>query len=215
MLLMSVNHRKRRKKIVFFGDSITEQGLRIGGYIRVLRDLLYEAAIDDDYELVGAGVSGDKVYDLYLRMDEDILSKGADLVVIFIGINDVGHKWSLGTGTDISSFEAFYVAIIEKLLAAGIKVVLCTPGLIGEAVQFENKEDVEIERYCGLIRDIAVKYQLPLVDIRKAFVEYNRAYNMDNKSMGVLTTDRVHLNIQGNQLVAKVMWPVLQQFMGL
>jgi lysophospholipase L1-like esterase len=214
MLLMSVNHRKRRKKIVFFGDSITDQGLQLGGYIRLLRHLLYEAAIDDDYELVGAGVPGDKVYDLYLRLDDDILSKGADIVVIFIGVNDVGHKWSLGTGTDINSFEAFYLAIIEKLLAAGIKVALCTPGLIGESMHFQNKEDLELEHYSELIRNLAVKYDLPLVDIRKAVVEYNRTYNIENKSMGVLTTDKVHLNLQGNQLVAKVMWPVLQQFMG-
>lgn len=212
---MSVNHRKRRKKIVFFGDSITEQGLRPGGFIRTLRDFLFESGIEDDYDLIGTGVSGDKVYDLYLRMDEDILSKGADVVVILIGVNDVSHKRSLLTGTDIRTFEAFYIAIIERLLSVGIKVVLCTPAVIGERVQFQSQDELELEEYCLVVRDLATKYDLPLADIRNAFFEYNRAHNSEDKEMGILTRDRIHLNTHGNELVAKVMWPILQQFINL
>ena len=88
---MSLNHRKRRKKIVFFGDSITEYGIRPGGYITSIRKILREEAREDEYELTGEGVAGDKVYDLYLRLEEDVLSKGADVVVIFVGVNEIGR----------------------------------------------------------------------------------------------------------------------------
>lgn len=211
MLLMSVNHKKRRKKIVFFGDSITAQGAGYGGYISMLQHLLLEAGIDDEYELKGAGVSGDKVYDLYLRMDEDVLSKGADIVVIFVGINDVGDEPALVAGTDITRFEASYIAIINKLLSAGIKVVLCTPAVRGENTTFSSKIDEEINQYSDVIRKLALQYELPLVDIRKAFIDYVVLNNIEDKEHGILTTDKVHLNNKGNQLVAEEMWKVLKQ----
>jgi lysophospholipase L1-like esterase len=207
---MSMNHKKRKKRIVFFGDSITEQGMRYGGYIKVLQQMLVNAGIEEDYELAGAGISGDKIYDLYLRMAEDVLSKGADIVVIFVGINDVEHKFSTLTGTDITRFEAFYIAIIDKLLSVGIKVVLCTPAVMGEHPMFATKEDEEIELYSGVIRELALKYELPLVDLRKAFVDYNLVNNVEFKEQGILTTDKVHLNDRGNQLVAEEMWKVLK-----
>jgi lysophospholipase L1-like esterase len=206
-----MNHKKKKKRIVFFGDSITEQGLRYGGYIKQIQQLLMEAAIEDEYELVGAGVSGDKVYDLYLRMDEDVLAKGADIVVVFVGINDVEHKFTNLTGTEISRFEAFYVAIIEKLLSAAIKVVVCTPAVIGEEPAFATKEDEELNLYGDVVRALAAKYELALIDLRKAFVSYNLANNTENKEQGILTTDKVHLNYPGNQLVAEMMWQVLKE----
>ncbi|MEY4054558.1 MAG: hypothetical protein RL034_1476, partial [Bacteroidota bacterium] len=46
----------RKKKIVFFGDSITEQGAKPGGYIRVMEQMLAAQGKDQKYELVGAGI---------------------------------------------------------------------------------------------------------------------------------------------------------------
>jgi lysophospholipase L1-like esterase len=47
---------------------------------------------------------------------------------------------------------------------------------------------------------------LQLVDLRKAFLEYNLKNNPENKDRGILTADRVHLNAAGNQLVADEIW---------
>ncbi|MFX8601271.1 GDSL-type esterase/lipase family protein, partial [Acinetobacter baumannii] len=77
--------------IIFFGDSITEMGIQPNGYISKMKLLLQQQNINN-YELMGAGVSGNKIYDLYLRMDDDVLSKHPDIVVIYIGVNDVWHK---------------------------------------------------------------------------------------------------------------------------
>ncbi|MBL7833442.1 MAG: G-D-S-L family lipolytic protein, partial [Cyclobacteriaceae bacterium] len=65
-------------------------------------------------------------------------------------------------------------------------------------------------RYSSLIRSIARNNNLPLVDLRKAFLEYNKANNPENKESGVLTTDRVHLNDKGNELVATEMWKAIK-----
>ena len=206
---MSLNYRKNRKKIVFFGDSITEQGAKAGGYINRILHQLKEYAINDDYELVGAGVFGDKIYDLYLRIEEDILAKGADIVVIYIGVNDVWDKVAKLTGTEPEKFKGFYKAIIEKFLAASIKVVVCTPTLIGENIP-DNKYNNELDMYSDIVKSLAQNYDLAVVDLRKAFIEYNVAHNFENKEQGILTIDKVHLNDKGNQLVAEEIWKVLQ-----
>ena len=166
----------------------------------------------EQYELVGAGVSGNKVYDLYLRMEEDVLAKEPDIVVIYIGVNDVWHKRTSGTGTDPDKFEKFYQAIINKLKAKNITVILCTPATIGEKTDFSNPLDGDLNEYSKIIRNIAQKNSLSVVDLRKSFLDYDIKNNPDNKTKDILTSDGVHLNAKGNQLVADEMWKVIQAF---
>lgn len=201
-----------RTKVVFFGDSITEMGVREGGYIYQIDSICKTEGKADRFEFAGAGIGGNKVYDLYLRMEKDVLSKNPDVVVIYIGVNDVWHKQTLGTGTDPDKFVKFYDAIIEKLKAKGIKVILCTPAVIGEKTDFSNQQDGDLNAYSSMIRDIAAKHQLPLVNLRQLFLDYNLKHNPENKESGILTTDRVHLNYKGNQLVALELWNVLKKY---
>jgi lysophospholipase L1-like esterase len=201
---------QRKKKVIFFGDSITEAGVRPGGYIDVLNGMLKEQKKDANYELIGAGIGGNKVYDLYLRMEEDVLSKKPDIVIVYIGVNDVWHKQSHGTGTDADKFEKFYVALLAKLKAQNIQTIVCTPAVIGERTDFSNQLDGDLNKYSGIIRNLAKKNDLPVVDLRKIFLDYNLKNNPDNKESGILTSDRVHLNAAGNKLVAESMWAVIQ-----
>jgi isoamyl acetate esterase len=212
LLLMSASDIKtqRKKKVIFFGDSITEAGVRPGGYIDVLNGMLKEQKKDANYELIGAGIGGNKVYDLYLRMEEDVLSKKPDIVIVYIGVNDVWHKQSHGTGTDADKFEKFYVALLAKLKAQNIQTIVCTPAVIGERTDFSNQLDGDLNKYSGIIRNLAKKNDLPVVDLRKIFLDYNLKNNPDNKESGILTSDRVHLNAAGNKLVAESMWAVIQ-----
>jgi lysophospholipase L1-like esterase len=40
-------------------------------------------------------------------MENDVLAKTPDIVFIYIGVNDVWHKSTSGTGTDADKFEKF------------------------------------------------------------------------------------------------------------
>jgi lysophospholipase L1-like esterase len=200
----------QKKKVIFFGDSITQAGVNPGGYIVKVGEMATTDKLADQYEFIGAGIGGNKVYDLYLRMDDDVLAKNPDVVVIYVGVNDVWHKRSFGTGTDADKFEKFYNALIKKLQAKNCKVVLCTPAVIGERTDFSNELDGDLNSYSTIIRNIAKSNSLPLVDLRTAFLNYNKKMNTENKESGILTTDRVHLNEKGNQLVAQEMWKVIK-----
>ena len=74
---------------------------------------------------------------------------------IYIGVNDVWHKRTSGTGTDADKFEKFYNAIIKKLKTANMKIVLCTPAAIGEKTDFTNELDGDLNKYSNIIRNIA------------------------------------------------------------
>ncbi|MFC0775826.1 SGNH/GDSL hydrolase family protein [Terrimonas alba] len=195
----------KKTKIVFFGDSITQAGVSQGGYIDRIQNYLSQQSLQEKYELAGAGIGGNKVYDLYLRMEDDVLAKDPQVVVIYVGINDVWHKTSSGTGTDLDKYEKFYVAIIKKLQAKNIKVAVCTPSVIGEKKNNANPQDADLEKYSAVIRKLATTYNCILIDLRAAFTQYEKENNAEDKESGILTTDRVHLNEKGNQLVADEM----------
>ena len=209
IMCMAFTHFKKTK-VVFFGDSITQAGVGPSGYITQLDSLIKQKGLGNDYELVGAGISANKVYDLYLRMETDVLDKNPDVVIIYIGINDVWHKSGSGTGTDDDKFEKFYRAIIKKLTDKNIKVIVCTPSVIGERNDFSNQQDGDLNRYSTIIRNMAKDLSLPVCDLRKDFVTYLQANNPTNAEKGILTTDRVHLNDAGNLFVANEMWQAIQ-----
>src|SRR5690349_23688471 len=78
---------KKGDRIVFLGDSITQQGAGPKGYVTLIRKELEEKHPDLNAEVIGAGISGNKVPDLQRRLDKDVLQKKPTVVVIYIGIN--------------------------------------------------------------------------------------------------------------------------------
>ena len=200
----------KKKKIVFFGDSITHMGVNKGGYIDLIKQDLVNKGVADNYEIIGAGIGGNKIYDLFLRMDKDVLELHPDIVYIWVGVNDVWHKSSMGTGTDYDKFGKFYDAVVKKMQAQGIKVILVTPAAIGERNDFSNEQDGDLNLYSNWIRKYAADNTLGLVDLRKSFHEYSVANNPKNEERGILTNDRVHLNAKGNAFVAEEMWKAVQ-----
>lgn len=200
----------KKKKIIFFGDSITQMGVDKGGYIDLIKQDLVNKGVANNYDIIGAGIGGNKIYDLFLRMDKDVLEQHPDIVYIWVGVNDVWHKSSMGTGTDYDKFGKFYDAVVKKMQAQGISVILVTPAAIGERNDFSNEQDGDLNLYSNWIRKYAADNSLGLVDLRKSFHEYSVANNPKNDDRGILTNDRVHLNAKGNAFVATEMWKAIK-----
>ena len=215
-------------KVVFLGDSITKAGVydnevgvpsgdtliypKYTGFITLLKN-----DIEDDIELIGKGVSGNKVSNLLERYKKDVLNLNPDIVFIYIGINDVWHKYSMGTGTDILFYENGLRKIIGDLKNQGARVILCTPTVIGEnkgeftlVNEFKDIETMEImngdlDAYSDVIRKLSSELNTDLLDLREIFMSYISENNPNNESSGITTYDGVHLNDLGNKLIADEM----------
>ncbi len=187
--------------IAFFGDSITQSGADQGGYCRLIADAISRNHADLNVQTIFAGISGNRVPDLLARIERDVLAKKPTVVFVYIGINDVWHS-SQGRGTPRDVFEAGLRDIVKQLSAANAKVVLCTPSTIGEKTDGSNPLDKMLEDYSEITRAVAQETNVTLCDLRKAFVEYLKKNNPKNQESGILTTDGVHLNAEGNKFVA-------------
>ena len=204
------------KKVIFLGDSITQNAVinsdEFKGFITLMRE-----EVDPNIDLIGKGIGGDKVSDLLTRYRDDVINLNPDKVFVYIGINDVWHKYDYGTGTDIDLYENGLRQIIYDMKDNGIEVILCTPTVIGEnkgeftlVNQFKDIETMEImnddlDEYSDVIRKLSLEFNTELLDLRKIFMQYISENNPENKSKGILTTDGVHLNNNGSKLIANEM----------
>src|ERR1700704_6502373 len=84
LVLSSFKFMQQKERIIFFGDSITQAAVQPIGFITLIGNKLTQDGKADKYELIGAGISGNKVYDLYLRLEDDVLSKNPNTVIIYI-----------------------------------------------------------------------------------------------------------------------------------
>ena len=205
-------------KVIFLGDSITqaaesEEGEgTYKGFITSLRE-----NVSQEVELINKGIGGNKVSDLLLRYNDDVLKLKPNIVFIYIGINDVWHKYDWGTGSDIDIYEKGLRKIITDIKAVGAKIILCTPTVIGENNgefklnnNFKDIDTMEImnkdlDAFSDVVRNLSSEFNTDLLDLRKKFKEYISENNDQNMPKGVLTSDGVHLNNEGNKLIADQM----------
>ncbi len=187
-------------RVAFLGDSITQSGAEPGGYVDILRSA--RKRVRPKATVIPAGISGHKVPDLLRREKADVRDKGATLVYLYIGINDVWHSQS-GRGTPKSEFASGMAKLLGILEGPGeATVALATPSVIGEGAFGAGELDAMLADYSAVTRALATGPQRPLCDLQVRFRDHLRLFNPEGKTSGILTTDGVHLNGAGNQFVA-------------
>ena len=206
ILVLMISCNGNKKQVVFLGDSITEEGRTLElGFLNLIEETLDA----NKFNIIGKGISGDKVSDLLVRYEEDVLAQDPDIVFIYIGINDVWHTYDVGKGSDIDFYEKGLRKIITDIKRRNAKIILCTPTVIGELVTFKDameiKRDQELDAFSGVVRNLASEFNTELLDLRTIFKDYIIQNNKTNDYQGFLTDDGVHLNDFGNQLIAEKM----------
>ena len=210
---------KNGDKVAFLGDSITAGGWGSpAGYVRLVMAGL--AANGVKAEPVPAGISGHKSNDMLARLERDVLSKKPQWMTLSCGVNDVWHgKKGVPLDDAAAAVEGAYdekvaergtykknmAEIVVKAQAAGAKVVLLTATVIQE--NLEGAENAKLAPFNEYLRALAKEKKLPLADLNAMFQERIKAENKPGQK--VLTGDGVHMNLEGNKLMAT---GVLQAF---
>src|SRR5215813_2452002 len=201
---------KKSDHIIFFGDSLTALAGQEApkqhvskGYVRLVRETLQEKHKDQGIEVDWVATGGHTVPDLIKRVDKDVIAKKPTIVVIQIGCNDARR---LPKETFKSSLEE----LIDRLKKEKIQVIQCSLTSVGEKHDGTNKDDPNLDAFAQVAREVAKEKKVPLNDLRKAFVDYWKKNNPDNKSSGILTYDGNHFNQTGHDFVAEQMLKMLR-----
>lgn len=170
------------KIIVCFGNSYTEGmgALPSEAYPSRLEEALGE------FEVINAGVSGETAEEGFSRIEEDVLSKKPDLVIVEFGTNEAFRGYPVEEA--LQNIEK----IVQKIHSQDIHVIIV-------GVHFGHFQENLDE---GL-RAIAAKYKTGLVlDALQGI--------LDNPS---LKSDAYHPNAQGYQILADRILPEVDKIL--
>ena len=201
------------KRIVMMGDSITQMGGQPHGYVTLIDRALKDAYPSNPIEVINVGIGGQKAPDMHRRFKRDVLDKHPDMVMISVGVNDVWHdfrnpEWTArvpagnsGRGIKLEVHLKELDAMVTEAKTAGIKVVMLSPTVVYEDLNCDENRRMEL--YVGAQRKLAQKEQVPFVNLNKSFHNVITAFQKEaGKTQLLLTIDGVHLNDQGNTLMA-------------
>lgn len=198
MLIMSLNLAKKRKKIIFFGDTINDLDTRPGGYLAWFDDNMKEIGVEDDYLVIQSIKNGDKITDLATRLQTHVLIKDANIVVIYVGVQDVWDHYNDNSGTDLDTFIDTYHTILEKLYLTNTRAILCTPSALLKP-GFSAEMQAELASYAAAVREIAKHHDALVIDIEKLA----HAFLGENASISI-----PQVNI--NRIIANEIWRVIK-----
>ncbi len=197
-------------KILFFGDSITDAArakektyvpaLDLGcGYVQQVAGRLIERS-PVDYEFVNTGIAGNRVVDLYARVQSGVWDHKPELVSILIGINDVWHETERTYGVEPTRFERVYRMLIEETMQKlpGVKILLCEPFMLETGVIVKEwNAFCNTHVYAEIVAKLAKEYGLYFLPLQEKINEAAAKYGKE-----VILFDGVHPAPAGAVLIA-------------
>jgi len=184
---------KDGQTIAFLGDSITEDGWNNpNGYVKLTVAGLKANGIR--VASIPAGIGGNKSDQMLERLKRDVLDKKPDWMILSCGVNDVWHG---AQGVPLAQYKTNITAIVDRCKAAGVKVVILTATVIGEDLDNENNK--KLADYNEFLRSLAKEKKCLLANLNAMFQKRIKA---GRKPGHVLTSDGVHMNPEGNKVMA-------------
>lgn len=80
-----------------------------------------------------------------------------------------------------------------------------TPCIQEEVRNRQNGKDHMLDELVCVAHDVAMKMNVPVIDVRKAFQTAEQVANQENVYKGVFTIDGIHLNSKGMQILAGIL----------
>jgi len=198
--------------ILFQGDSITDAGRNkedmsfnnpraLGtGYAMLAAANLLEEYASLNLKIYNKGISGNKVYQLAERWDNDCLAIKPDILSILIGVNDFWHKLNGNYNGTIEIYRNDFIALLERTKKAlpNVKLIICEPFAVPGVKAVDDKWFPDFYAYQKAAREIAGKFDATFLPFQKVYDEAIM------ESPGAYWTgDGVHPSLAGAQLMAE------------
>jgi lysophospholipase L1-like esterase len=170
--------------ILFQGDSITDAGrdraryypsdsagMGRGYVFQIVCDLLGTHP-DKDWKYYNRGISGNKVYQLAERWEDDCMQLKPDVLSILIGVNDFWHTLNNYDGT-VEVYEADFRKLLDRTLKdyPDLKLIIGEPFAVKGGSAINERWFPEFPRYQEAARKISADYKTAFIPFQKTFDE--------------------------------------------
>ncbi len=209
------------RTLVFQGDSITDAGRHrederpnqpyaLGsGYVGLAVAQLLGEHPGSPWQCYNRGVSGNKVFQLAERWQEDCLDLTPDVLSILIGVNDFWHTLSSNYDGTPEVYERDYRALLERTRAAlpDVTLIVGEPFVVrgGSAVD-DDRWDSEFGAYRTAARRVAEEVGAVWIPYQSLFDEALR-----NAPVEYWAPDGVHPSPAGHYLMAQAWLDALEK----
>ena len=196
------------KTILFQGDSITdadrirdnETNLGFGYATLVAAELGRDCP--NQYKMINRGIGGNRITDLYARLEQDIINVKPDIISILVGVNDaiLGRLFHMGINAE--KYYKIYSILIEEIQEAlpDVKIMIMEPYVLKGSVFGVNMEECrpEVEKRAKMARKIAEKYNLIFIPLQEEFDQLAKEFEDS-----CWTSDGVHPTLAGHELIKR------------
>ncbi len=197
---------------LFQGDSITDAGRdkkkqnnpnepsALGtGYAFLAACQLLEKYSGARPRIFNRGISGNKVYQLAERWDEDCIALKPDVVSILVGVNDYWHIVKHNYHGTVEKYEKDYRALLERTRQAlpAVTLVICEPFVL-RCGEVDEKWFPEFDRYRSAVKKIST-------ELKAIFVPFQAVFDEAAKKAppSYWAADGVHPTMAGAYLMAQ------------
>lgn len=206
---------QKEKKILFMGDSITDGNRyktkeeswdlnhQIGhSYVYIINGILGSQYPEKNLHFFNRGISGNRISDMYQRIEEDVLALQPDVLSLLAGINDGPLDIYAYQATKADEFECFYRKFLKavKNKLPKTQIILMEP-FVGCA---GNRKDdypiwrTTIEEFADRIRKLAEEFDAIFVPLQKIFDVYMKENDPEK-----FLWDGIHPTEAGHGLIAR------------
>lgn len=196
------------KKVIYLfqGDSITDcnrnqhdfYGLG-DGYVSILQER------HPDLLILNRGISGNRVNELILRWQTDVMDIHPSVLSIYIGINDIWHHHEWGKPYSIDAFTSMYQQLIDQTLAKkpNTKLLLISPFVL-KMGHYKAVWQKDLDDIIQAVHELSNKNKTLYLSLTDVFNEAVKTHSMDD-----LTWDGVHPKTLGHELIATAIEHIL------
>lgn len=202
---------KKDSVILFQGDSITDNGRRrndmnpnsapaLGyGYASHAAAVTLLAQARFTPRIYNKGISGNKVFELKNRWEEDCLSLKPDVLSMLIGVNDFWHSLSFGYEGTPEVYLRDYMALMDmtKQRLPDVQLVVCEPFAINGVKAVTDEWFPTFNEYRAHAKAVAEKFNAIFIPFQSIFDEA-----IKRAPASYWTYDGVHPSAAGDGLMA-------------
>jgi lysophospholipase L1-like esterase len=201
---------KEGDRVVFYGDSITDQRL----YTTFVETYVVTRFPQMKVTFVHSGWGGDRVTGggggpVDLRLQRDVVAYKPNVMTIMLGMNDGSYR-----AFDKPIFDTYatgYQHIVESVTKAlpGIRITVIEPSPFDDvtrAPNFEGGYNKVMVRYGEYVKELGEKEKLTVADLNGPVVAaLEKANKLDAETAKKLVPDRVHPAPAGHLLMAEAL----------